>query len=313
MTLQFLVNYYQETAEQLTQLLQSIAEQSIDDAGVIICGDGAEVPQMSIEVPFELQIITMPHRGVCATRNTLLDAANAEYVTFVDADDVFIDPGGLAAFLEDIKADGSDMGTAPFNVEQQDGTMRRKTGPCIWVFGNVYRLSYLRENKIRFPDELQCSGDMYFLWQAAALTENQTKRYRPFYLWRNNARSVTRCETWHSVKVYSNLIRAYTLLTENFASRGRENLKTDVICKIIAMMYIDYFSSRWNQCPAEYREPAEKAMAEYIKAYRDVYTAQGERYRRLCFDTELICKKARVPSGNLEGVLPWMDEITQRA
>ena len=54
--------------------------------------DGTEVElskDFLSSYPYRIDYYKAPHRGVSATRNTCLDYAEADYVIFCDADDMF--------------------------------------------------------------------------------------------------------------------------------------------------------------------------------------------------------------------------------
>ena len=105
MKLQILIPQYKETDEVVKPLLDSIAlQQSVDfnEIGVIICNDGSDVflsEELLNSYPFEVQYHKCKHKGVSATRNACLDKANADYVMFCDADDMFMNVCGLLFFV----------------------------------------------------------------------------------------------------------------------------------------------------------------------------------------------------------------------
>lgn len=75
--------------------LESIAEQSYQDVEVIVVDDGSTDQTGSICKTFSehdprFRVIHQPNDGLSAARNTGLQAAKGEYITFVDADDLMM-------------------------------------------------------------------------------------------------------------------------------------------------------------------------------------------------------------------------------
>ena len=127
MRLQFLVPQYEETDEVIKPLLDSIAiQQSIDfnDIGVIICNDGSDVKlteDFLNSYPFKIDYFQEEHKGVSATRNACLDHADAEYVMFCDADDMFCHACGIYMIFTELDNNGDfDTLTSAFTEETRN-------------------------------------------------------------------------------------------------------------------------------------------------------------------------------------------------
>ena len=97
----------------LRRCLDSILSQEGADAEIICVNDGstdaspAILAEYAAEHP-DLRILTQPNRGLGAARNAGLDAAEGEYVIFVDSDD-FLEPGYFAAAVQKLENDGADL------------------------------------------------------------------------------------------------------------------------------------------------------------------------------------------------------------
>ncbi len=165
MKLQILVPHYQETAEVIIPLLDSIAlQQQVDlahDVGVIICHDGKEPDinesdafgnyslkdgqskefdfyddagiggNYSIfrDYPFEIKQIRQEHKGVSAARNSCLDAATADYVMFCDIDDMFCHVCGLYIVFREMQGAGFNVLKSVFLEESRNP----QTGEHIYI------------------------------------------------------------------------------------------------------------------------------------------------------------------------------------
>lgn len=85
-----------KTEQYLLRCVKSILSQSFQDLEVILVDDGSpdDCPQLCDELSAQdsrVHVIHQTNRGVAAARNTGLDHALGEYVTFVDSDD-YLDP-----------------------------------------------------------------------------------------------------------------------------------------------------------------------------------------------------------------------------
>lgn len=292
--LQILVPHYHETADVIKPLLDSIALQQavdFDQIGVIICHDGEDIPDFvypytvdeSFEdnalgfcYPFEIKQMHIPHGGVSAVRNALMDASDAEYIMFCDADDMFYNACGLWMILREIGFGEFDSMTSLFveEVKKEDGTtvFVNHDKDSTFVHGKVHRRQYLIDNEIRWNEALTVHEDSYFNILAQSLTENV--KYCPisFYLWKWREGSVCRHDPKYMLKTYHNMIDSNEALVREFQRRGKGH---DAEFQTVTMIFNAYYTMNkpeWiNQENREYRESTEKRFAEYFKAFHELW------------------------------------------
>lgn len=99
----------------LDQCLGSVMAQADAGVEIVICDDaspdaGAAIAQRYVDAyPDQVRLLRHPHnRGISATRNTLIDAAQGEYVWFVDSDD-WLRPGAIQAIADVVQRHRPDM------------------------------------------------------------------------------------------------------------------------------------------------------------------------------------------------------------
>ena len=130
----------------------------------------------------------MPEKhGVSAARNAALDAATADYVMFCDADDMFCNVCGLHILFNEMEVGNFDTLMSTFIEESR----HPETGKPLYinheidstfVHGKVHRLAYLRDNSIRWNDNLTVHEDSYFNILAQNLTPEVKYCPYSFYL-----------------------------------------------------------------------------------------------------------------------------------
>lgn len=268
--LQILINHYKEAPELIGRLLDSIAAQTYTDFSVLICHDGAG-GGIDKKYPFELDYFSRPHRGVCQTRNSLLEAATAEYVMFCDADDMFTNKEGLQALM----AHEADVIASPYDVENYKGDTHVYERDAVRLHGKVFRRSYLQEQHIDFPD-VESNGDMYFLWLAFHLTKDIVWIPENVYIWKYNPLSVTRRIPHYNTQRYDRALRCYGALANNLMARGLYDFANEIVEANIESAYHRVHSERWKQIPREYTEKAMQAIKEFIIEFGDYYTKTGD-------------------------------------
>jgi glycosyltransferase involved in cell wall biosynthesis len=315
MEIQILVNHYKENEQTVRRFLSSLARQKGVAFEVLLCSDGGGV-KLTQEVlsgfPFPITYAYATHSGVCHTRNLMLDQSSAEYVMFCDIDDEFSDPGGLKYILDAARKAQADVAGSPFFVERktEDGIRcGLMDHDVLRVHGKIFKREYLVKNSIRFPDEMEISGDMMFLWLAFALSSHVEWVNRNFYTWKWNDSSVTRQKPYHHVRTYDRTLRCYTILAEDLKKRNRPDLYNNLIATLFGMVYVDLTHPKWHQAPKEYRENAELSIRQFLSSYLDDYMRIEEEFRRSKYLLMLRFTRGEGISGEFGDMLPWVERF----
>ena len=284
MKLQILIPQYKETDEVVKPLLDSIAIQQnvpFSEIGVIIVNDGSDVhlsKGLLDGYPFRVEYIRQEHKGVSAARNKCLDEANAEYVMFCDADDMFYNACGLwilfremeggfdslmSVFVEETRIPGT--GEVTYVNHEQDST---------FVHGKVHRRQYLIDNKIRFRDELTVHEDSFFNILAQNLSSSVKFCPTPFYLWRWRDESVCRHDPKYILKTYRNMLDSNDALVDEFLKRGMLDKASFYTAFMIFDAYYTMNKPEWiNQENKGYRNDTEMHFASYFIKHEDLWDA----------------------------------------
>lgn len=206
----------------LDKLLASILTQSMsDDVAVILANDCPEdngfytyvhshYPELDITI-----LDCIENTGPGLARQRALDACKTEWITFMDADDVLMSPFALEELYNNITPNSIEV-QGPFFQEVQEGNLDsaqkmqliqngQQVPPRImprndiehpWVFGRLYRVSFLRQQGIQFS-KLRAMEDGEFNWKIRMSIEGSNLQINridsPIYLWKTGSEhSITR-------------------------------------------------------------------------------------------------------------------------
>ena len=186
--------------------LASVQIQSIaNNVSVIIASDDPKDDYNFVFNRFpNLDIKILPcekNGGPGLARQRALDAATTDWITFIDADDVFISPFSLESLLKGIQQNVIEVQGAFFQEISEDNPIGMRMMPRNdpnhpWVFGRMYNVKFLRDSDIEFSG-LRAMEDGEFNWRIRMTIEGSPFLINivqdPIYLWRTGSEhSITR-------------------------------------------------------------------------------------------------------------------------
>ena len=204
----------------ICEALASIMIQTAkDNVSIIIANDypGDDYSFIKDRYP-ELDITildTNKNVGPGLARQRVLDACKTEWITFLDADDIFINPISIEALINNITpncievqgpfyqevAEGNISAIMKQQIMQNSGNIPPRVIPRNdithpWVFGRMYNVKFLRDNNIKFS-KLRAMEDGEFNWKIRMTVEGSPFQINliedPIYLWRTGSdHSITR-------------------------------------------------------------------------------------------------------------------------
>ena len=184
--------------------LASIQMQSVKKTiSVVIASDHPEDDYGFVKERYpDLDITILPceqNTGAGLARQRCIDECKTDWITFIDADDVFYTPFAIESLIRGISQNTIEVqGTFLQEIENNPNV---RTVPVDnvghpWVFGRLYNVRFLRQNDIRFS-ELRAMEDGELNWKIRMTIEGT-----PFlinvipdavYLWRiGSEHSITR-------------------------------------------------------------------------------------------------------------------------
>ena len=141
------------------------------------------------------------NRGPGVARQRGLEKCNTPWVTFIDADDVFMGPLALERLISSVTPNCVEV-QGPFFQEIRDPNpqgirlLPRNDATHPWLFGRLYNVKFLREHGIEFS-ELRAMEDGEYNWRIRMTVEGSPFRINiiddPIYFWRTGSEhSITR-------------------------------------------------------------------------------------------------------------------------
>ena len=201
----------------LSQCLASVLSQDMADFEVILVNDGSTDGTLAEAERFARQdarvrVLSQENAGVSAARNLGLDAAQGEWVTFVDADDLLAQ-GAFAALLRAASEEvdlvvgahetfdetlAREIVRPETNWPDQRGEARRRAvalrlieGDCVLniMCGKLVRRALVEREGLRLAREVAVAEDALFNLEAALLSRGIAYVDEPVYLYRMHASS----------------------------------------------------------------------------------------------------------------------------
>lgn len=185
--------------------LSSIQIQSIrDEVSIIIANDNPEDDYEYVKGLYPDLDITIldckENTGPGLARQRCIDNCETDWITLIDADDVFIHPMALESLLNGVTKNCIEV-QGPFFQEIEKNPQGIRLAPRNdvghpWVFGRMYNVDFLKQNEIKFS-ELRAMEDGEFNWKIRMTIEGSQLNINvlefPIYLWRKGSEhSITR-------------------------------------------------------------------------------------------------------------------------
>lgn len=204
----------------LEDAILSALRQPVADLEVIVVNDnpGEESDAFLAGIAARHPVRIARHevnRGLSAARNTGIEAAEKDFVAFLDADDVFTE-GGLAASLKTAAASGADMTHAPTmvlfvrslhpqilprdrllfcrDILNTDLGRNPEAQFIASSWCSLYRRDFLDAKKVRFDEAQRMYEDRLFVLEAVTKAATISFTSAPARVWRRRQGSITTSE-----------------------------------------------------------------------------------------------------------------------
>lgn len=182
----------------LERALHSVAMQTLADRVTVTLVDdkspdgGYEDIAVKFDGRLKIDIVTLEENGGPAVaRQAGIDETDGDFIFFMDADDTLESCYNLYQMTRTMIEKNADVVSGAFIEELENGTFVPHPQNMIWVFGKMYRRSFLDRHLIRF-NETRCNEDTGFNAVVNALTSRIEHIPQVVYAWHFAENTITR-------------------------------------------------------------------------------------------------------------------------
>lgn len=173
-----------------------------DELKVTIVNDGGTDYKDIVETFSNLidiqEIGYKENKGVGYARQYGIDHTKEDFITFIDSDDTFYEACSLSMLSKVMKDTSTKFVISPFiQIGKEIGQQAPVNANLVWLFGHMYRRSFLKEHNIRFTPT-GANEDVGFNTQCNLIAQHEMGVEGgkvlpvPTYEWHYNEVSITR-------------------------------------------------------------------------------------------------------------------------
>lgn len=248
----------------VAQTIESLIEQTLKEIQIILVNDGSkdnsgEICEEYAKRDERIQVVHKPNGGLADARNAGMKVVNAQYIMFLDADDLF-EKDTCEHMYNAIEKSGADYVNGNYQMMDEDGTRWSNTAfdqekykdfkldihdfnKSFFVMNStawnkIYRTQFLIDNNITF-DVPAPAEDAYFTSLCYMKANYGFYTNKVIYLYRNSPNSISK---GRSEKYFTGINNAYKKIYETFKENGELGHYRYVYAKInayIACQLID--------------------------------------------------------------------------
>lgn len=231
----------------ISNLLDSLVAQTRNNFITTIVNDCdgedySEIIEKYRNLGLFIRYLVLPeNRGPGGARQYGFDSDDmCDYVMFCDADDRIM-PFAVEFLYTYTKGANADVGMSEILHERKNGIsdILENGENSTWLHGKIYRCDYLRQNNIRFNEQLRVNEDGNFNTLVFGLTEKIKMINVVTYMWCDYQESLTRKDTKAFAKrgnwqfLHGSITAVETLLT-------KKELDNDYYFQLIPSYYSSY-------------------------------------------------------------------------
>ena len=243
----------------LRECLDSVINQTLSDMEIICINDGSTDKSLGIlkeyaEKDSRIKIIIQENQGQGVARNNAIEAAQGEYLVFVDPDD-FLDSEALEVINKSFSDSAVDIIQFDYLVCSEDGANNRQRvfkkrakryfnlnllndkvfnwqevgkksieGLSLFCWDKAYKTTFIKENNIKFAPTKN-GEDHIFSISANLLANKILYINKSFYHYRTRLKSITNSASIESFCVFKNIeLLKQFLITNNLIEEYKSSL-----------------------------------------------------------------------------------------
>lgn len=263
----------------LPQALDSLVAQTKKNFIVCLSIDGDnenydDIIKTYIERGLKIRVISSKENGgPGAARQRILDSTICDYITFLDADDMFM-PRAIEILYTEAKTSNYDIVRGAIIREHSGGKdelMLASDNVVTWFHAKIYKMDYIKKYNLHFYEGLRVDEDSYFNAVAWNATDNKGLTNEPLYIWRDNKNSITRRDK--SPQYFKNTCYGY-IHGQVEAMKYLKQIKSDVpdllLTNTFLNLYYYYMTAKFYKFNDELTQ-----IEKSIMTLRDISWAQN--------------------------------------
>ena len=251
----------------LRKCFDSIMNQTFTDFEVIVINDGSkdhsgEICDHYAKVDSRFKVFHKTNGGVSIARNTGIEHASGEYITFIDSDD-WVDEDYLQMMMSvaitdcDLVVSGiicnytdrkfktlktNDAYFSSNDAHQLHSLIKSRLyyGPC----NKLYKSNIIKQNKITFPQEISYGEDRIFNYHYISYVDNiQSVSYAGYHYLKLNTGSLT---TTTIPNLFELEYSQWKMLNDVYRSKGafNEEVQQDQYTDLFWIIHDNIFANR---------------------------------------------------------------------
>ena len=263
------------TEKYLDDCLNSIENQTLRDIEIICVNDGSTDNSLKILESHaakddRIKIINQENQGVSVARNTGIEAATGEYISFVDSDDLLVDFAydksyeNASRFGVDILEfncldffDGDDFEIPSYEHDYSKVSVRKRRknqdpfetldlgrGP---VWNKLWRREFILDNNLRFCEGASRGEDTVFISLSMPLTYKTVVDDNILYCYRKNRTgslmSTSDADAKKRLDSYLLLIDYFIERSQNINYDGSDDWKLGIIIELSYDVIVKFIKS----------------------------------------------------------------------
>lgn len=287
-TLDIIIPQYKESNSILERLLTSIYNQKnidFNQLGIIFINDCSPSPiSMSLIQKFsnlKIQSLkTTKNVGPGLARQFGIDHSTADYITFLDADDMYYSDHCFEQIFQILEQKKPTILLTKWVEEIFDSYGNSKqimhTSDIIFLHGKVIKRSYLIENNIRFSPKLRLHEDSYFCTILLLSTQDILSTEVILNYWRYRKDSLVRekKEYHYLVRTFKDLLICNKEVARELEQRNHP-YKNEYIIKAIVYLYCIlasyFFENKKDKKLQSLKKEYEKLFFLYLSENLDIF------------------------------------------
>jgi len=287
-------------AKYLNRSINSVIKQNIINKELICVNDGStddsrEILEKYAEKYDFIKVINQEHKGVSNARNKGLKESKGDYVSFLDADDEFLNTIALQSMFDVAVENNADMVSSNIKRKDENGNIiidsnylknyynyfpndtiiaTADYGIPGAFYKNIYKKSFLEQNNISFPD-LKKGSDRVFLMNVLKSIETIPVINKNLYAYHHLAKSISE----YNINTYDekyDYIKHFKLIFDSLLNQN-DNLSFENYKRT----FLDYLLYGQNIYDDELKDILFKVFSkieDYFKPDEDAYIYIQEFY-----------------------------------